>query len=254
MGMKWLRISAVLIWAVSLPGAAAAASPMTLAVTPAQLDMGARFDGTQLTVSGSVPEGSELVLRFTGAPAELHMREKGKVFGLLWMNKEIVTFSNVPRVCLVETSKTFNELGPAAEPFGLDKLREALALEENTGSRDFDARSELLRLKKREGLCNETVGGIQFGAAKDGMQSFTAQLRVPSSLAPGNYQVEAVALKEGSVVGQASEPVPAKLVGLPAWLNSLAYKHGTLYGVLATVIAILGGLLIGVFFQSKGAH
>ena len=27
-------------------------------------------------------------------------------------------------------------------------LREALALEENTGSRDFDARSELLRLKK----------------------------------------------------------------------------------------------------------
>ena len=30
--------------------------------------------------------------------------------------------------------------------------------------------------------------------------------------------------------------------------------EGLLYGILATVIAILSGLAIGMVFQSKGAH
>ncbi len=48
--------------------------------------MGAQYDGLNLKVQGTVPAGSDVVLRFTGAADELHLREKGKVFGLLWMN------------------------------------------------------------------------------------------------------------------------------------------------------------------------
>ena len=44
--------------------------------------------------------------------------------------------------------------------------------------------------------------------------------------------------------------------GAPAFLADMAFDHGTLYGILASVIAILGGLIISRIFQGSksGAH
>jgi uncharacterized protein (TIGR02186 family) len=238
-----------------LPTAALADMPTPLSVAPSAIDIGAGYNGLALAVSGKVPEGSDVVLRFTGPPGELHMREKGKVFGLLWMNVRSVAFKNVPKVCLVQSSKPLDQLGPAAEPLGLENLRQTVEMETSGSQTEtLDGPAELLRLKKREGLCSESSGDITFGAPSDGMQSFSAAIRVPSALAPGHYQVQAIALKDGVEADRASADITATLVGIPAWLNTMAFKHGTLYGILAAVIAILAGLLIGMVFQSKGAH
>ncbi len=75
---------------------------------------------------------------------------------------------------------------------------------------------------------------------------------IPSALAPGNYQVEAVAIKDGAVVGKYATAVEAELIGFPRWLSNLAFEKSLLYGILATLIAIFSGLAIGLVFQSKG--
>lgn len=216
--------------------------------------MDALYDGTTLSVSGEVPAGSDVVLRLVGAPETLHLREKGKVFGLLWMNVGTVEFENVPGVYLVAASRSFDDLGAAGAALRVGGLHERIVQQHPAAADELDAVTELLRLKIGNGLYAESAQQVRLAEDKDGVRAFTASLSVPSALAPGEYTLEAVAVRDGAVLGSASAPVRAQLVGLPAWLSRMAFDNGLLYGVLATVIAILSGLAIGMVFQSKGAH
>jgi len=98
------------------------------------------------------------------------------------------------------------------------------------------------------------IGNITYGPASDGKRSFTAEIPIPSRLSPGAYLVELIAVRDGSIIARAEQPVTANLVGFPALLSNLAFGHAALYGILATVMAVLAGLAIGIVFQSRGAH
>ncbi len=226
----------------------------SLSTTPEHILMGAQYDGLSLKVNGTVPAGSDVIVLFTGAGSELHLREKGKVFGLLWMNVGKVTLKNVPKVCLVDSSRSFEELGKVADPYRLNGLRDAIEVEKGSGSGNIDIARELLLLKKDERLYSETAKGVILGADEGASRTFAANMPIPSAIAPGEYQVEAVAIKDGAVVGRYVTAVKAELTGFPLWLSKLAYEKSMLYGVLATVIALVSGLAIGLVFQSKGAH
>ncbi|MDP3479772.1 MAG: TIGR02186 family protein [Desulfoprunum sp.] len=237
-----------------LPCLALADGTGGLATTPEHILMGAQYDGLNLKVNGTVPAGSDVILRFTGAAEELHLREKGKVFGLLWMNVGKVSLKNVPKACLIDSSRPLDELGTVAVPFRLEGLRDAIEIGEEAGTGTVDIAHELLLLKKDQGLYNETAKGVTLGADQGPSRTFSAELPIPSALAPGDYQVEAVAIKDGAVVGRYATAVKAELTGFPRWLSKLAFERSLLYGVLATLIAIFSGLAIGLVFQSKGAH
>ncbi len=243
---------AVLLLAV--PGLAFADSSSTISVKPAKIDMGAQFNGVDLVATGQVPAGSDVVVRLVGTPSQLHLREKGKVFGLLWMNVGKVTVDNVPGVCLIDATKPLQDLGAGAEPMRLEAVTGAIKVSREGGDDSINIPHELLLLKSKEKLYNETDGGITLAAAKDGMQQFTAHIKVPSSLKPGTYKVEVTALQQGQVAGSAATSLSAALVGFPLWLMNLALHRAVLYGVMATVIAIVAGLVIGLLFQSKEAH
>ncbi len=225
-----------------------------LAVSPADVSIGALYNGEWMTVTGTVPAGADVVVRFTGAPHEIHMKEKGKALGLLWMNLDSLTFSGVPRVCLVQSSRPLGELGAAGQQLGLAGVSAGFGVESAAGDKHYLV-PEFLKLKQGEGLYSEKTGGVELAPAENGMQAFAAKVFLPSRLSPGHYLAEAFAVQDGAVVATASLPVPAELVGAPAFLANLAFNHGAWYGVLASIIAILGGLLIGMVFQSKGgAH
>jgi hypothetical protein len=243
----------LLVSALVLPSLALAEETGGLVVSPEHILMGAQYDGLDLKVSGTVPAGSDVILRFTGAAEQLHLREKGKVFGLLWMNIGKVSLKNVPKVCLIDSSRPFAELGKVAEPFRLDGLRDAIEIEEG-GSGNIDIAHELLLLKQHQGLYGETAQGVTLGTDSGGSRSFSADMPIPSALAPGDYQVEAVAIKDGQITGRYTTAIKAELTGFPRWLGKLAFERSLLYGILATLIAIFSGLAIGLVFQSKGAH
>ena len=238
---------------LSLPGLAPAAET-TVNVNPASIVMGTQYNGVDLTVTGEIPAGADLLVRLVGTPGDLHLREKGKVFGLLWMNVGKVTLTNVPSVCLTRATRPLPQLGKSAAPYRLDAVTRAIGVEEEGANQAIDIPHELLLLKGKEGLYHEAAEGISLGAVKEGMQSYTAHIKVPSSLKPGEYKVEAVAISNDAVVGQADTTIKAALSGFPKWLSELAYQKSVLYGVMATVIAIVSGLLIGLVFQSKEAH
>jgi len=237
-----------------LPALAAASSSESLSVVPASIVMGAQYNGLDLTVSGTVPADSEVIVRLTGAASELHLREKGKVFGLLWMNVGKVTLSNVPKVCLINASSPLELLGKAAAPFRLAALAKGIGIEKDGGDASMDIPHQLLLLKTKEKLYGESAQGITLGPNEGGMRPFTAVIKVPSALAPGEYQVEAISVHNDAVTSHATAAIKAELVGFPKWLSDLAFQKSMLYGVMATVVAIFSGLVIGLVFQSKGAH
>lgn len=239
---------------LALPCLAHAGAEGNLTVTPANIAMGAQYNGQDVTVTGSVPADSEVVVRFVGAPGELHLREKGKVFGLLWMNVGQTTLSNVPKVCLIQSSSPLETLDKAAAPFRLAALAKGVGVEQSGGDPSIDVPQQLLLLKTKEKLYGESAQGVTLEPNHGGERAFTAVIKAPSALAPGEYQVEVIALRDHAVVSRAVAVVKAELVGFPKWLSNLAYQNSLLYGVLATVIAIFSGLVIGLVFQSKGAH
>ena len=256
--MRGLKYCLIALFAVllALPAALSAAQPaagLNLSVSPALVQIGATYDGTQLTVSGKVPAGSDVVLRFVGAPGELHMKEKGRALGLLWMNLGSLTLSDVPAVCLVMSSRDLDALGAAAAPYRLERVAQDIGI--SPADKDTPAnRQELLKLRREEGLYREVQGGVTLAPADGASQDYCAVLPLPSRLAPGEYAVEVSALKDGELAASGTTSVHVELVGIPAKMADVAFNHSLVYGILATIVALLSGLAIGLVFQSKGAH
>jgi hypothetical protein len=237
---------------LAIPGLAAAQG-VEFTSAAESITIGATYNGTVLHVEGQAPAGSQVVLRFSGQPGQVAVKQKGKALGLLWMNMDTLHFSGVPGVCLVESPAGLDALGAAGAALGLEGVARNVEVEPATADRSA-LLPELLKLKKGEGLYREGAGHVAMGQVEGERQRFSADFPVPSRLSPGEYTLEAVAVKDGAVAGQTSRAVEAKLVGFPSLLADLAFGHALWYGVLSSIIAIIAGLCIGLVFQSKGAH
>ncbi|MGC8491457.1 MAG: TIGR02186 family protein [Syntrophobacteraceae bacterium] len=222
-----------------------------LAINPLAINMGTFYDGITLTATGSIPAGSEAVVRFLGATSEIHLKQVGKVGGLVWMNLGSVTFKDAPAVCIVSSAVDFNHL--EANNLRLTGLKNSMRLDAQ-GDRNDDVFAEFIKLKKKEGLYREMTGNITYAKAANGQKTFRALIPLPSRLKPGTYTVDISAVQDGRIVAHAQKTLEAKLEGLPALMSAMAFNHSILYGVFASIIALLAGLGIGLVFQSKGAH
>jgi len=237
-----------------------AAGDIEAHLTPEAVDIGTFFNGTKVYVTGDVSREAEVVVRLSGMRQDVALKKKGKVLGLLWMNLGSITIHNVPNLYLVYISKDF-EPSATMQPdkweemgFGFAALKQEVDISSAEAESDAIFR-EFLQLKESEGLYAIETGKVTYGEAQSGGKSFEAVLRIPPRLTPGKYSVETFAVKDGSVSARTAAELQVKLVGLPAFISSLAFKRGALYGLLATIIAIAAGLLMGVIFKGeKGAH
>jgi hypothetical protein len=260
--MKTFRIAILSIsFLCSLTGVDSyAVDTLQLEVRPKVIDVGTTYNGTSLSVAGEMPSESHAVVRFMGELSDLHVKEKAKAFGLLWMNMGSLTFRGVPNVCIVSSEKAADgsmdpggDEGGATADLHLPGLKH-MAQVEPAGTGAASAIGELIKLKEQEGLYREIAGNISYTPGTDGNKNFQAEIPIPSRLLPGTYHVQVYAVKDGSIVANGEQLITANLVGAPAFLADLAFHNGATYGILATIIAILSGLAIGLVFQSKGAH
>ena len=237
-----------------------AAGGINAYLTPKAVNVGTFFNGSKVYVSGDVSRDSEVVLRLWGMRQDVALKKKGKVLGLLWMNLGSVTIHDVPSMYLVSISKDlaaiaktqpnkWEELG-----FGFAALKREFDISPAEAESDAIF-SEFLKLKESEGLYAIETDKVTYVETQSGGKSFEAVLQIPPRLTPGKYSVETFAVKDGIVSAKTTAELQVKQVGFPAFVSSLAFKHGALYGLLATIIAIAAGLLMGVIFKGeKGAH
>lgn len=233
---------------------AVAAEPL-LNLEPGVVEMSTFYNGTTVSVSGMIPAGAEAVVRLSGEPEELHLKKKGKVGGLLWMNTGDLTFDNAPRVYKLFTAKGFDDLeASGAGDFGFAALKNRIKITPASAENDFFLQ-EFIRLKEHESLYAVMPGSVSYGMEEGGMKSYQATLPIPPGMKPGSYNVEIAAVRDGAIVATAAEPLVLELVSLPSRLSKMAFGHALWYGVMSVMIAVMAGLLMGTLFRGKGgAH
>ncbi|SMC16507.1 conserved hypothetical protein [Desulfacinum hydrothermale DSM 13146] len=255
--MQWI-LAMIACWALWGLGAAQA---MEVSIQPQAFEIGTFYNGTTLNVEGRVAVDQDVVVRFVGVPDDLHLKKKGKVLGCLWMNRGSLEFHDFPNVFLLYLPKPWDALGQADanDPhgiwtLGLEGLESRVSMEPEGEDKHLFFQ-ELLKLKRKEGLYRQNVGSIAYGPEEQGARTFRASLQIPARLSEGDYHLEVYAVSQGRIVDSASVPIRARLVGTPAFIKKMAFQHALWHGILATLVAIVGGLLMGfIFGAGKGAH
>ncbi len=249
------RIFTIMILAlsalVSLPRAGSAAD-ISLTVAPEIVEITTFYNGSTVEVKGSVAAGAEVLLRVSGAGEELHVKKKGKVGGLLWMNTGDLTFENAPAVYMLYSSNTFKgSIENNAIGLGYNALENQIEILPSSDKDSFYFK-EFVKLKEKQDLYSKNFEAVTYGPAADGSRPYQAQLTISPRMKQGLYTVEAYAIKDNRVIASSAVKMELKQVGFPAQLSSLAFDHSLMYGIMAVLIAIFAGLVTGVLFKDKG--
>lgn len=254
-----ILMGVVLVWA---PSPSISEDSLKIQLEPNVIAIGTFFNGTQLTVSGSVAVDNDVVFVISGEPENVTLKKKGKALGLLWMNMGSVHVNNVPNVYMLYSSKGIMELA-RSDPekwkslgIGPEFLKQEMEISAPQDERDNLAR-EFLKLKQNQDLYAFHPGEIHF-KQKDGSEKFfKTSVSIPSRMPTGDYQVHIMEIHNGVMVDNTVKQIKVELQGAPAMLSSLAFNHSIFYGVLAVLVAVAAGLIMDFFFgtgKSGGAH
>ncbi len=230
-------------------------SPLLMELASKTIQITTFYNGTTLEVTGSIPEDADVAIQVSGPKHDVHLKEKGKVAGFLWMNKTDVSLENTPAVYMLYTpagaTKTLTspELG-----IGYKALLKDIEISPESEDKTFIFQ-EYVKLMEKSGVYALNENSITYGTPNKGVKGFAVTLTVPSKMSAGDYTVEAIAVENGKELDRTQENVTLELTGLPKTIASLAYGSPLLFGFMAVFIAIATGLLIGMIFRGGGgAH
>jgi len=254
------RLSAlVLLLALTLTAGPARA--LTCQVSPSRIDIKLNYHGATLTVTGENVAGDDLIIRIGNQAGEAHYKYLGKASGLFWMKKGDVGFKNVPGVYLLYSSRELDNLldetAQKANLIGYKALEDVAEMESASPELREDEthwKNEFFRFKEKQNLYAIHTGTVtrQHGQDND---NYRVEVAWPFQAPPGDYTVEAMAIRGGQVVERAQAGFSVERAGIVAQLSGLAFNNAALYGIMAVVIAIIAGFAVGMIFKKGGgAH
>lgn len=230
-----------------------AAADTSIKVDKSVVEISTFYNGTTIHASGQVPPGAEAVIRVSGRPENTHVKKKGKVGGLLWMNVGDLEFDNAPKVYMLYAANAdMLQLGSAEYP--MMALKDRIEIKPDGEDTAFLLK-EFLRMKKKASVYAENADAVSYSSDGASGRQYDVDLVIPPRMRPDDYSIEVFAVAGNKVIGTSTQELQIKQVGFPAQLTALAFDHSLLHGILAVLIAIAAGFLMGAIFKGKGgAH
>ncbi len=236
---------------LGLAGTAAAdPSQVTVTVRPEVVRMDAFYGGSRVEVAGRVPGGAEVVVVIKGPDKEETFNMKGR-FGPIWASLGRVHISGVPSLFLALSSGPLSRLLSRQEldRYQLDTQAIETQMKVEPPERDQPSvRENYLKLKAGRGILKVEEGTVRVEEQGD-FASYTASFQWPNVAPPASYTVAVFAVRDKSIVGEASTSLQVVTVGVPAKMAALARQRATLYGFLCVLVATLAGL--GIDFAAS---
>jgi uncharacterized protein (TIGR02186 family) len=228
---------------------------LSLKTTPSSLEIRESFQGAPLTVSANIPKGATAVVEISGEAHENVLLRKGRRGGL-WMSVGQVKVTGAPSLYLLMSSTPGLSIASGAKPlFGYEALKQRMKF---SGSMPKGGESMLfehfIKLKESEGLYGVFPDSLKIGQATGDPTPFQGTVMIPNNIAPGTYTISLTVLNAGKPIDRQAVKFPVEMKGLPALLASLAHTKAFLYGLLAVIIAIVTGFVMGFLFKGKTAH
>jgi hypothetical protein len=246
------------IWALSLLLAAPwpHSARAELRLIPDSVPINTFFSGMLVRVVGEIPAGGNAVVEVIGKRIEEQVLRKGRHWDI-WMNDGEIDIENSPSLyfALSTDSAGFSRWGADAQ-YGYAALQEQASFTGDTaGMTNSKVFQEFVDLKEQENLYRLLPGSLKVSPSARNRMFVEGTFRIPSRVAPGDYRVRLSVVRDGRRLHSETAHLVIYMVGLPAFLASLARRHGALYGLLAIAIAVIFGFLVGVLFKRRShAH
>jgi uncharacterized protein (TIGR02186 family) len=236
-----------------LGGRGAAASGLHL--SPQVIEIGTFFEGAQLTVSAEIPQGAQAIMGVVGGGANEYLMRKGRRGGL-WMNVGEIQVQGVPEIYLIMSSnKDLLYSGNSKMPFGYSALRKKVTFSGSIAPQEVGRFfQDFLKLKESNGLYASRPGAVKVTKVSSGLALAQGRFYLPAQIPPGDYAVRLAVVQAGEVRELREARLDVRMVGFPALLTRLAYEQAALFGIIAIVIAIAAGFLMGFLFKGKAEH
>ena len=222
-----------------------------LHVAPTSIRMGVFFNGERIRVTAEIPKGAAAVVEVVGKRIEEQLLRKGRHWDI-WMNVGEIDVEDAPRLYFALSADPAILSRGGSDAFGYAALRRRVSfVGDLRGLASTDVFREFIELKESEKLYRLLPGALKVSRAMGDTQVLEGEFSVPSRIAPGDYRVKLSIVDHGRVVQSESVPFNVRMVGLPAFLASLARNHGALNGLFAVVIAVIFGFLVGIVFKRR---
>jgi Putative transmembrane protein (Alph_Pro_TM) len=253
---RWLTVAwcLPLLLALALAGSVRAES-VTLQLTPDVVEISSFYQGRNVALTGTLPAGLDAVVEVMGPTTEEHLMRKGRR-GPLWMNVGQIKVDGAPSIYIVlTTAADLLGKGQSASSWGFPALLQHLSLSGDLQENEHALfKKQFLELKESQKLYAAAPGDLKLAPAGDGRQKITGKFWLPSNLKPDTYKVCLTTVREGQAVDRVCTDLPVQMVGFPAFSMTMAYQHAALYGLLAVLIAIVVGFIMGYLFKGGGGH
>lgn len=207
------------------------------------------FAGSDVLLFGATDGGGDVVVVVRGPAREQTVWRKRRIAGI-WVNADSVTFGNVPSYYAIASSRPLDEVADEAtlvrHGLGLSVLPLPVVDASDAGNAEVATfREALFRNKQDAGLYTVEPAPIVFL----GERLFRTTLWFPANVAPGSYQVQVFQFRDGIVVGAQSSVLIISKVGLEADIFDFAHNQARVYGIVAVIIALMSGWVVGVVFR-----
>jgi uncharacterized protein (TIGR02186 family) len=225
------------------------------------IDIGLSYHGDQIFFFGVNPvPGADVVIKLTAEKEEaIKLSVKGKV-GPFWMTVKQYEVTGAPFIYKIHANKPLDQIisPETAQKLGLgyDAMRHTMKMHLIRGEASPEDEAlvwkGLLKIKERANLYNIVVDPRRLEIAEGRL--FKHYFTFPPAATEGRYQVESFSFKDGELVGYGKDIITIKKVGLENWLTQTSQNSPVFFGILAVVIAVGAGLLVGVIFGKGGHH
>jgi len=224
--------------------------------TKEQINIDLRYSGDRIYFFGTVPEkGADVVVKLISSATEhTKLTQKGKV-GLFWMGTKQYEISNIPFMYKIHSSGKLNSIltTTLAKELGIGyeilkgNMELKLVKGEAPEERDivFDG---FVKMKEKDNLYRIAEQRIKITQERVFQHYFT----FPQKAKEGTYKIISYVIKGGKLLAMSNDTVVIQKVGMEGWLTRMARNYGLAYGIMAVIVAVSAGLLVGLIFKGGG--
>jgi uncharacterized protein (TIGR02186 family) len=225
------------------------------------IEIGVSYRGDQIHFFGVNPvPGTDLIIRLTAEKdEEVKLSVKGKV-GPFWMTVKQYDVTGIPFMYKIHASKPVSQIISEATAqeleLGYPAIRHRMKMHLARGTAAPDDADKvfkgLLKIKEEAILYNIVEDPKRLEVAEGRL--FKHYFRFPPAATEGRYLVESFCFDKGQLVGYGKDVIEIKKVGVEHWLTHTSQHHPVFFGIIAVLIAVGAGLLVGVIFRKGGHH
>lgn len=225
-------------------------------VSQREIEIAYSFTGAELLLFGAIlyPDGrlpakdADIAVVLKGPTQSVTLREKQKLFGVIWANADSVKFQSAPGYYAIATSrpleKLIDERTSAIYELGLGNIQLSPA---DGGSSVEQQRFEngLIALRSKSELFADRPGSVEI---TDGVL-YRARLYLPARVPTGRYTAETFLIRDGRILAAATREVDIRKSGFERFVARAADNAPFTYGLTAILLSLAFGFGASAVFK-----